>query len=101
MRLIDADKLLRVIDEEIEYGAEYADTNYQLINKGLKIARRDINCGPTIEAQPVEHGKWEDREVRGSITPYCTNCGNGNDTIYHYNYCPNCGAKMDGGKADG
>lgn len=130
MRLIDADKLLRVIDEEIEYGAEYAATNYQLINKGLKIARRDINCAPTIEAQPVMHGEWipsemnaenkENAEMLGIDieafllkAAYCSFCGvqqitNGRDrtrkALIHkavYRYCPNCGAKMGGGNKDG
>lgn len=46
---------------------------------------------PTIEAQPVKHGRW--------MYPfYCSECG---FTPYYssdltYNYCPNCGARMDG-----
>lgn len=40
-------------------------------------------------------GKWVDKEVRGEIRPYCSVCGDGLDVMYHYNYCPNCGAKME------
>ena len=49
----------------------------------------------TIEAEPVVHGKWIDaREFCGDYM--CSNC----DALYgtnKFNYCPNCGAKMDGG----
>ena len=37
-------------------------------------------------------GHWIDKDVRGSIEPYCSVCGDSVDTTYHYNYCPNCGA---------
>lgn len=71
-----------------------------------------IENAPTIEAEPVRHGRWEqDYElVQGpednSEYPYvaCNLCGNKeygldlNDyTDYDDlpNYCPNCGARMD------
>lgn len=76
-----------------------------------------INC---IEAylrtvkpiDPVKHGKWIEQKVthednrRSTIiadwqSAKCSNCGKYHTTPYlyyfnHYNYCPNCGAKMDG-----
>lgn len=75
-----------------------------------------LDACPTIEAEPVRHGRWEqDYElVQGfednSEYPYvaCNLCGNKeygldlNDyTDYDDlpNYCPNCGAKMDAGGA--
>lgn len=63
---------------------------------------RLIDACPTVDAVPVVHGKW--KPIKASIYPYgfdvrCSECGcailggaNG------WNYCPNCGAKMDGGK---
>lgn len=53
---------------------------------------------PTIEADPVRHGKWEDYD--GVIRINCSNCGKVylNTTILEVgkcNFCPNCGAKMD------
>jgi len=54
---------------------------------------------PTIDAVPVVHGEWV-IDLRGNWA--CSICGN---DPYHYNmenmnYCPNCGAKMDGERKD-
>lgn len=49
-----------------------------------------IENAPTVDAVEVVHGRWEilDGYVR------CSVCGQIMDE--DYNYCPNCGAKMDG-----
>lgn len=57
---------------------------------------------PTIEAEPVKHGHWIE------ITQHHTQCSCCEVTcliaVYpisaHANYCPNCGAKMDGDNHD-
>lgn len=69
--------------------------------KGLnpEWAVRDV---PTADVVPVVHGWWNANEI-------CSLCGEksteGLDaTIWNYwlpNYCPNCGAKMDGGADNG
>ena len=52
---------------------------------------------PAANVVPVVHGRWEMR--RNSW--YCVNCNKGYKITYGllaasaYNYCPNCGAKMD------
>jgi len=56
---------------------------------------------PTVDAAPVVHGTWEKRkDVVGFVC--CSVCHDCN--IYDewpdgkkWRYCPNCGAKMDGG----
>lgn len=55
---------------------------------------------PTIVAVPLVHGRWR---INKQFADYeCSECGQG-DIISPYfkrlklNYCPNCGAKMDGG----
>lgn len=62
-----------------------------------------INSLPTIDAEPVRHGKWIFSP--GHAEGACTLCNfkiygrpyNNTYLIVPYNYCPNCGAKMDGG----
>lgn len=81
MRLIDADKLIDDIDEEIEYGTERIEKHFgdedKYITKGLRIARKDILMQPTIDAAPIKHGIWENKGFEKSI-------------------CLECGARMDG-----
>lgn len=40
-----------------------------------------------------KHGKWETNKVAFMKT--CSECGESVDFSHDYNYCPNCGAKMD------
>ena len=79
MRLIDADKLWKDITTNIE---ECADI--------LEIIEKQ----PTIEAEPVRHGKWLSSPT-GWI--YCSVCHREppGETNQRSEYCPNCGAKMD------
>ena len=66
------------------------------------IAIEVINDTPTADVAEVKHGEWGDTGIEELDLIYsgykCSECGDiicGNMT----NYCPNCGAKMDGGKA--
>lgn len=78
MRLIDADELIVL---------ELA---------GIKFVPQDfIDDAPTIDAVPVRHGRW----LYINSYPYekCSICGETHDTVRCLdNYCPNCGARMDG-----
>ncbi|MGN1409066.1 MAG: hypothetical protein ACI4XJ_02715 [Eubacteriales bacterium] len=70
-----------------------------------------INTSIAADVAPVVHGKW--REVDGEDVGsewYCTACRNRRTFLYDmslddmkecYLYCPNCGAKMDGGNNNG
>jgi len=40
-----------------------------------------------------EHGKWETNKVAFMKT--CSLCDKSVDQSHDYNYCPNCGARMD------
>lgn len=58
---------------------------------------------PTVDAVEVEHGQWE-WDIEDIYR--CTNCGAKNRVKEvmgqpDFNYCPKCGAKMDGGNEDG
>ena len=55
-----------------------------------------LDTMPTIESEPVKHGKWI-AVTLGDMRCLCCGsvygvCGG---LIGDYNYCPNCGAKMD------
>ena len=62
----------------------------------------DINDAPTVDAVPVVHGRWLTWEEqfpgrtprkKSMLGVFCSACHNHADNMY--NYCPNCGAKMD------
>ena len=69
-------------------------------------AQNAIDDMPTVDAEPVVHGKWDDESV--AFYRKCSECGccvewDKKPFLYgigEYNYCPNCGAKMDGGADD-
>lgn len=57
-----------------------------------------IDAIPATDVQLVKHGRW----IWDSNAPYrehgaykCSNCDGHSD--FEENYCPNCGARMDGG----
>ncbi len=109
MRLIDADKLI-----------DYTDDRYSW----HEIGRRDrdeivwaIESAPTVEAEPVKHGRWkyDGNGMDWNIPAWiCSECGFRNDMIPTLvkgvngivefqnpmswsgsKYCANCGARMD------
>ena len=59
----------------------------------------DVESAPTVDAVEVVHGRWIEQEKYTFGTMYdCSICGNRIlDNGHSWNYCPNCGAKMDGG----
>lgn len=66
------------------------------------ITDRIIDSLPAADVEPVRHGRWlkcfEDwrQQIEGSK---CSACGFEyyGTGISRFRYCPNCGAKMDGG----
>ena len=65
---------------------------------GVKI----LNQFPGADVAPVRHGRWETHSDRPDSL-ICSVCNCGFDMWKHdpHNYCPNCGAKMDGGAGNG
>ena len=64
-----------------------------------KICEAEIAIGKTQAADvvPVRHGRWVEQEKYTFGTMYdCSICDNRIlDNGHSWNYCPNCGAKMD------
>jgi len=108
MRLIDADKLLDVVESldwyhlningEMVHGANSDDHQPYYISDDIYEAIRNA---PTVEAAPVVHGSWERIHMwTGAETIFCSVCGEdcyvsdtGDDILS--DYCPHCGARMD------
>ena len=79
-----------------------------LRREGILIMMKGVENFPAVDAVPVVHGKPEPHMVQyisyggkvvaefqaGWHCPFCREPG-------VKNYCPNCGAKMDGGEEDG
>lgn len=81
MRLIDADALRR--RKELRFGLMAAITTIQFL----------IDEAPTVEER--KHGRW----VRHNDIIACSECIFDmcfDENIAELNYCPNCGAIMDG-----
>lgn len=54
---------------------------------------------PPADVAPVRHGRWEEiRDAYGKLEGWLCKCGR--EVKSKDNYCPNCGAKMDGGDDD-
>lgn len=83
----------RLIDAEL--------LKHEMIMESLKpiLARRNvlgiIDDAPTIEAEPVRRGRWIDHQYKEfPIGRYeCSVCGARHDMPW--DYCPNCGARME------
>lgn len=95
MRLIDANALAQRFSA-LQECASMRDHVY------LMGVLSVIDNAPTVDAAPVVHARWEDATliIAGIRHPQtkCTAC----EKVYwgyrtECNYCPNCGAKMDGG----
>ena len=93
MRPIDSDRALEIVrDQGIAHPNAYHLTNY---------ATLILREAPTIDVAPVRHGRWV--SVPHKLARVCSVCNR--DEPYKfadinadvYDYCPSCGAKMDGG----
>ena len=98
MRLVDVDELgVGRCNKDVLPAAYCAGWNGLL---GL------IDNAPPVDAVPVVHGCFEpcfdeNGNWRQGFAK-CSNCGKEYyaQVINHFGYCPNCGAKMDGGDSD-
>lgn len=107
-RLIDANKLMDLFRR---YMAENCDRERCISEDACKtcerecIWRRVVRDAPTVDAVEVVHGRWIEEPVSylghdlRAVRKKCSVCGWVN--ACRYNYCPSCGAKMDGGNDNG
>lgn len=111
MRLIDADNALELFRAEyqntknlIKQGEKHLDSLAEGYTEAAHIIK---HISPTVDAVPVVHGRWIEQEDQMLDVYYtCSACkedfyiettGYTEKDLFLYTYCPNCGAKMDGG----
>lgn len=102
-RLIDADALLKNcnLKDATKYGNKDAEQqNHSYSTMMLYEIADMIEDAPTVEAVPVVHGEWERISNRPkTYIRRCSVCSRESYTCFSsrdYNFCPWCGAKMDG-----
>lgn len=110
MRLIDADALMEVIREhDYPLRSHFNSTDNGMFTIGVQQA---VDEATTIDAVPVVRGEWkmdtdpDDGDCRCSSCKVCIDALHkrnhgllnalGFKLHTFYNYCPNCGARMDG-----
>lgn len=81
--------------EYIEREAVIAEMNAEGYTKNMRVHKRIIAI-PAADVVPVRHGRWLIKTVRGDKRTVCSECLIETGTCYEDNYCPNCGARMDG-----
>ena len=97
---IAANRLYRFLKEQKrnETGAFSKGVNAG-INIALAAIRNEQIC--PVEAVEVVHGRWSPVTYGLGVTVtrwMCSNCKKYENSYGRTNYCPNCGAKMDGGE---
>ncbi len=88
-RLIDANALILTLEKI----AKEDETNFFHLDE----ITQEIFDANTVDAVGVVHGRWNEINQSTTGLPWkyrCDKCGCPQD--YAHNYCPNCGAKMDG-----
>lgn len=102
MRLIDADALAIDLHEwQMEAASRGLLNDYEVLDKVLSVLD-----DPRYTIDPVRHGRWLQTDA-WPHNVYCSECHKTvaqahwkiwQDGSFVRNYCPNCGARMDGGE---
>ena len=83
--------------------AEYIDRKALIstLNENKIPFNADINYfitnAPTADVTEVVHGYWKWKELYGEVgyMLVCSECEESEGACVRFDYCPNCGAKMD------
>lgn len=79
---IEREAVLKIVDRRVDLNAKTKPMFQELISL------------PAADVAPVMHGRW----ISHKGYCECNLCHNLFGS--YFNYCPNCGAKMDGGEND-
>ena len=86
------------VEKFIMDGLNHSDVYERFGHDAIKIIA-EVHDMPAADVAPVRHGRWVEHEKYTFGTFYdCSICGNRIlDNGHSWNYCPNCGCRMDGG----
>ena len=91
MRLIDANALIWNFGEVDDNGAKRWD---------FFVTADEMREVSTVDAVPVRHGRWVWNDYGGFGNYHCSECRKICTCNGDYDYCPNCGARMDTDETD-
>ena len=98
MKLCDLDEIKICVNRQYENCHGYSGNKKAIYREAILAVKSILHSAKSIDAIPVRHGHWcWDGRFRA-----CSICGSYvefTETLgaSHWKYCPNCGAKMDGG----
>ena len=99
--------------QELDSCISEPDLKLDGYRNGLQVAINELKDLPAVDAVPVIHARWKsysvphwtkrlddygDPEYKYHDEHVCSACGR--RTIIKENFCPKCGAKMDGERRD-
>ena len=82
--------------EQKECNIGYSSYCLDYVFKWLEVCFEVVDA-PAADVAPVVHGRWIEKPFLLGTSNFCSLC----DSFYgmphgKFNYCPNCGARMDG-----
>lgn len=98
---IEKEKALNIfgdIPEGYGYYKPFTFPVSRTTREAITLFKKEINKITAADVAPVKHGRW----VRKGSNWYCTECNRGYRIIcgapaaVTFEFCPNCGCKMDG-----
>lgn len=121
MRLIDAEPLRKILEEDKAFGGTKIDEYDKGYDTGLQSAIEQIDQAPTVitcevcknkgnerecvdchdyscfvQYEPRPHGKWEQITLKGHLTGKAYKCNVcGRIMSQRENFCPSCGMRGD------
>lgn len=82
----------------------YSQIEFDIRDNVLLNAQQIIHTLPAADIAPVVHGEWEIVKLPpdpGYKAKECSVCKCNFWDLEEWDYCPNCGSRMDGGDGDG
>lgn len=94
---VKRDDALRALEQisPVDYGAMWDYQAHHYVDECLRDCKDELEGIPAADVAPVVHARWIPfhSEAAGDIQ-YCSACKIG--FAAKTDFCPNCGAKMDG-----